>query len=167
MPEAAKTEGIESLREQIEKTTPRTIETAAEPEETLTRDPKDSKVWTFQFKYEDSRGKTWEGAFTNKILTVRDRMNSGLLKAKLLGGAPIQSVDAYTDNLLEFVAHMTYSLIKRPDWAKNLDQLLENEDADLVAAVYAEVQAHEAYYFRRNEVESPSESDGSDSGESD
>lgn len=109
-------------------------------------DPRDQREYSFNFSHKDRRGKTWRGSFINQILTIRQRQQAKVLKAQLSGGVPIQALDADIWALNEMVAHMTISLIKRPDWAEELTDLL---DEDLIDALYKEVASHEAFFYRR------------------
>jgi hypothetical protein len=109
-------------------------------------DPKERLDYTFQFKYKDPRGKQWLGEFTNKILTIRMRQRQKVLKAQLSGNTPVAALDADAWTLNEMIAHMTISLSKRPDWAKELTDLV---DEVLVEQLYEEVASHEATFHGR------------------
>jgi hypothetical protein len=152
---AAEAFDLDALRAKIQETTPKVTEPEAAKEEV--KDPRDSKIYAFDLDFRDKRGKHWQGRFQNKILNVKEKMEAGILKAKLMGGAPIQSVDGFTDSLMEYVSHLTFSLITRPEWAKNI---LDIEDVEVVTSIYQEVSAHEARYFRYGEQPKSSESGG-------
>jgi hypothetical protein len=115
-----------------------------------TDDPKDSREYTWQFDWTDKRGKPWRGEFTNRILSIRERQRQKVLKAQLSGNTPISALDGDAWTLNEMISHMTISLIKRPDWAGELTDLL---DEVLVEKLYEEVASHEATFHRRGEGE--------------
>jgi len=133
---------------------PRASEAAAKlegksPDESIPNDnPKDRKEYTFQFDWTDARGHRWLGEFTNRILSIRERQRQKVLKAQMSGNVPVQALDADAWTLNEMISHMTISLIKRPDWAKHLDDLL---DEVLIEQLYEEVASHEATFHRRGE----------------
>lgn len=106
--------------------------------------PMAQKHYTFRINYTDNRGRVWEGEFTSKILSIRERQNAGALRARMSGGAALDSLDALTTELNLMLAHMAYSLTDRPDWAKDLSSL---EDIGLIQAIYTEVAAHEANFL--------------------
>ena len=110
-------------------------------------DPKENarlkKEYPFSFSWTDRLGKTWTGNFVNKILSIGDRQGVGVLRAKLSGGIPADSLDPLTTEINLIIAHLTYSLIERPDWAKNLTEL---DSVPLIQAIYGEVMAHEATF---------------------
>lgn len=110
-------------------------------------DPRDQKEWTFQFSWKDGRGKLWEGQFTNKILSIAEQQRVAIFEAQLAGGLPFESLDTGMRNINHAVAHMSYSLVKKPSWANDLRQLL---DPSLVIALYLEVASHEARFFGLN-----------------
>lgn len=107
-------------------------------------DGRTEKTWTFAFKWTDDRKKTWEGTFTNKILSIGERQQVAILEAKLSGGLPYDAIDPATRNVNHAIAHLVFSLRDVPPWAKDLRKL---EDALLVVAIYQEVASHEATFF--------------------
>jgi hypothetical protein len=113
-------------------------------------DPRGEKYYTFQLDFKDARGKVWNGQFTTKILTVHERQQVGVMRSMLGAGQPLPSLDALTAELNLIVAHMTYSLTEKPDWAENLRQL---ENPRILQAIYAEVDSHESYFLGWGEVE--------------
>jgi hypothetical protein len=116
-------------------------------------DPRGEKYYTFQLDFKDARGKVWSGQFTTKILTVHERQQVGVMRSMLGAGQPLPSLDALTAELNLIVAHMTYSLTEKPDWAENLRQL---ENPRILQAIYAEVDSHESYFLGWGEVEGQS-----------
>jgi hypothetical protein len=141
------------LRQDVEKT--------AEAEERQPgpdpKDPRLQKVYPFDFQWRDGRGKLWVGKFINHILNIRERSLRGLMRAKLAGGMPYESLDMLTAEQNLMVAHLTYSLEEAPDWAENLMSLT---DPDLVAAIYEEVALHEATFRGLNRAQEGGQSGG-------
>ena len=118
-------------------------------------DPRNQTEYTFDFNWKDRNGKVWEGKFTNKILTIADKQNAGLLQAKLSGGMPIGSLDDVISELNIIISHLTYSLTNVPDWAQDLRALTS---VDLVQEIYTEVIQHEAIFCGLGELEIESKS---------
>jgi len=115
-----------------------TIEQAQKPEKI--HDPRQEKQYTFQLDWEDGRGKHWRGTFTNKILNLREHQMVGVMRARLANGLPAESLDTMTSEINLMLSHLTYSLIEKPDWAKDLQNL---EDVRIVQELYKEVLQHE------------------------
>lgn len=107
-------------------------------------DPRGEKYYPFSFEYRDARGKIWIGQFTNKILSIHERQQVGVMRSMLGGGQPVQSLDALTVELNLMVAHMTYSLTEKPQWAQNLRNL---DDPQLLQAIFTEVDSHETFFL--------------------
>ena len=95
---------------------------------------KESKTYTFT-KAVSVGGKKREGQFTAKYMGVTARLRIGTLRAKLLEGAPSQSVDTLTDDIAFMIAYLTVALIKAPTWW-NYDELDDVED---LRSMYYEV----------------------------
>ena len=85
-------------------------------------------------------GERFVGPFTNSILTVGQHIQRGAGAAILGGGQPYEALDPYTRAYNEKVAHLNLSLVKRPDWFRDIAGILYPE---LIDAVYEEVAAHE------------------------
>lgn len=94
----------------------------------------ESKTYTFT-KTISVGGKKKEGQFTAKYLGVTARLRIGTLRAKLLDGAPAESVDTLTDDIAFMISYLTVALIKTPSWW-NYDELDDIED---LRAMYFEV----------------------------
>ena len=145
-PHLREPEDTEALKEAAEAV----LKPLEKPEEVPSKpDPRDEKVWTFQFNWKDGRGKAHEGRFTNQILTIGQQQQVAILEAKLCGGMPYESIDQGTRNLNHAIAHMTYSLTTAPPWARDLRKL---EDPMLIIALYMEVASHEARFFGLGEA---------------
>jgi hypothetical protein len=113
-------------------------------EEPQINEDKCKDIYPFHFKWISKRGQLFEGDFVNKILSIKDQMCVGVLRAKLASNTPIESLDAFTVQLNMMVAHLTISLIEKPEWAKDLRDL---KYADLIEYLYSEVASHEATFF--------------------
>lgn len=136
-------ESPEALKEDVEK--------AISAKDKITKlkedhDPKLQREYSFTLNWEDGRGKVWDGEFTNKILTIRERQQAGVMCSRLNGGLPAGSLDILTDSNNMILSHLTFSLTKKPEWANNLFDLL---DVALLQAIYEEVASHEARFFGR------------------
>lgn len=144
----------EKLQESIIASTPK----LEQPMEQIKKeDPRTEKQYTFQLNWTDGRGKVWAGAFTNKILNLREHQMVGVLRARLASGLPIEALDTMTVEINLMVAHMTFSLVKRPDWAKDLQEL---ENVRILQELYQEVLRHEATFlgYRDDQDQSENES---------
>lgn len=106
--------------------------------------PKDNREYPFVFSHTDGHGKVWKGNFTNKVLTIRDRQSVGVLRARLASGVPVVALDDMTQEINLMIAHLTFSLTERPDWAKDLQSL---DDIRLLQELYLEVASHEAHFL--------------------
>lgn len=106
--------------------------------------PRSEKQYTFNVDYTDARGKVWKGSFTNKILSIHERQQVGVMRSMLGAGQPVQSLDQMTLELNLIVAHLTYSLTSKPPWADNLRTL---EDPAILQAIYEEVDSHESHFL--------------------
>lgn len=120
-------------------------------------DPKLERSWPFPFRYVDGRGKVWSGDFRNKILDLGERRLVGIMRAQLAGGMPANALDPSTTELNYMLAHMTFSLEERPDWAKDLNALL---DIDLLGAIFEEVASHEATFRGRGPAAAQGKAEG-------
>lgn len=109
-------------------------------------DPKHQREYTFELDYTDTTGKKWTGQFRNQILSILQRQQVGAMKARLAGGVPFTSLDPYTTELNEMIAHLQISLRDKPKWAAELSELLDDGVAE---AIYEEVASHEAMFHGR------------------
>lgn len=114
-------------------------------------DPKLAATYTFAFRYA-TPVRTFEGTFTNKILTVGERLRMGDLMARLLNGQTIDALPNDVTSLARAIAWMTFSLQgERPEWARNLATL---EDESVIYALFAEVWSHQTTFLgRANDTE--------------
>ncbi len=109
-------------------------------------DPRMRDEWGFPLDYTDLAGRTWKGKFINRILTIDQINQVGVIRAKLCGNLPIDSLDVSTLDNAEMLSHLTVSLAKRPDWALKLGEL---KDPGLLRAIYVEVSSHEDMFHGR------------------
>ena len=93
-------------------------------------------------------GKKQTGTFVAKYLGITARLRLGVIRAKLLDGAPNQSVDTLTDDLAYMIAYLNVALIKFPPWWNydNLDSLEELRD------LYLEVYNFMTKFREQNEA---------------
>lgn len=120
-------------------------------------DPRFKKEWEFDFDYKDTRGKLWVGKFTNKVLSLRDRAMVGVMRAKMAGGLPADSLDPVTAEINLMVSHLAASLVKAPDWAADL---LALEDQELVGQLYDRAMEHEQFFRTGRPAQAPSQGGG-------
>lgn len=126
---------------------------SAESEET----PPISKEYTFHVDIK-SGGTLYSGAFTNRILTVGEKVVVNSAAIRYNQGLPLESLTFDHRELVQAISHMTESFrtkrgsgerkFRGPKWAKNL---FDVEDEEVIRVLWNEVQAHEARYFRRDE----------------
>jgi hypothetical protein len=136
---AAKT--AEELKAELEGNEQSPQEAVAELDE-----PRMKEEWKFRFRFEDQVGRVWEGDFTNRILTIDQVNQVGVIRAGLCGNLPIIALDAATLDNAEMLAHLTVSLTKRPKWARELGKL---HDPEILRALYLEVSSHEDIFHGR------------------
>ena len=121
------------------------VDTVAEESTESGADPRDQIEYSFDVEFKDKRGKVWKGRFTNKILNIKEQRQRGVVAARLAADTSWDSLDPMTRGLLQMLAHLQISLVRRPKWAMDLQEL---QDLHLLNAIYEEVQGHESYYFR-------------------
>lgn len=114
-----------------------------EPEQK--KDPRAAKEYSFNLDFKDGCGRNWQGRFVNRILTIHDRQLVGIMRARLTGGMPFDSMDPLVAEINHIVTHLTQSLQDRPSWAKNM---LSFTDYELLQAIYEEVDSHESHFRR-------------------
>ena len=109
-------------------------------------------VGTFNIDYHSEvDDRRYVGSFTCKKLSIRDMTVIGVRKAQLNGGLhytannPGHGVDADTDQLNGWLAHLEVCLLQTPKWW-NLDEI---SDFDLVFKVYEEVMNFENTFLGR------------------
>lgn len=123
-----------------------TIEITVDEKKWFKDDPKMEKKYTFSINWKDAHGKLWEGTFVNKILSIRERQMVGVMRSRLGNALPPEALDVSTQELNLMIAHLSFSLEKKPDWAEDLRDL---DHVELLQNIYVEVMAHEATFFGR------------------
>lgn len=120
-------------------------------------DPRGKIEYTFDLDYKDARGKTWRGAFTDKILTLRDRQGVEIIRARYHGGLSMEafSQEAVERNLI--LAHLSYSIVKRPKWAEDLRAL---HDPGIVKDIFARSAEHEDFFLGWGPASAAGKTDG-------
>lgn len=98
---------------------------------------------SFHLKFVDRRGRSWTGSFKSHVLTTREKVQLGLIRAQLAGNTPFEALDPITYNLLEMVAVLSVALDSNPTWA---DDLLDLHDSGVLQAIYEEVVSYEARF---------------------
>lgn len=91
----------------------------------------DNEAKTYTFESTVSVGNEKKtGTFTAKYLGVAARLRIGTIRAKLLDGAPAQSIDTLTDDIAYMIAYLEVSLIKTPTWwdFDKLDNISDLQD---------------------------------------
>ncbi len=117
-------------------------------------DSRENREYTFHISWKDGQGQEWAGNFTNKVPDIGTRQMIGVLRAQLANNVPMEALDPITQEINLMVAHMTYSLEKRPEWAENLSEIM---DVRLLQTIYAEVLAHEGMFLGYGSFTSTSE----------
>ena len=124
-------------------------------------DPKAALTYEFEIDWRDPQGNRWRGHFRNKVLTVGQRRQVKIIKAKLAADLTVAALDADVWILNEKLAHLMVSLDQTvegfPKWARKLDDLFYEELIDLL---YTEIVSHEATFLRRGSSAGSGESSG-------
>lgn len=147
----------DEVREAVETNSDKALhgdDSKKDPEE----DSKSNKTYEFDFEFTGGNGKKFQGKFINEILNIRKRQLSGVLRAQLGSHVPIDALDTMTQEINLMVAHMTFSLVKKPKWAENLQAL---DDIRILQNLYEEVMAHEATFHGYSETPEVSGETGS------
>lgn len=114
------------------------------PEAQASDNPLANEEFTFHVDWTDGLGQRKTGDFKNRILTIEQRLNVGLLKARLSRNTPWVALDDDTQYLFEMIAHLTESLVEKPAWFKATDM----RDVGLLNHVYERVAEHETFFRR-------------------
>ena len=123
-------------------------EVVAGESEEKSQAPRVGRTKKFQIRHETSDGSILIGEFTNKILTISDRIAIGGLMARMAGGVSYESLDPATRQLAEVVSHLQCSLKEKPSW---FGDLLGEEDMVLIEKIWEEVASHEAMFREQQE----------------
>jgi len=106
-------------------------------------------TWNFHFKSEID-GRTYEGQFTCKKLSIMEISRLGVRKVQLNGGfhynedRPGYGVEPHIDNMNSMLAHLELAVIQAPVWF-NPEVIY---DPSLLRAIYGEVAKFENSFFR-------------------
>lgn len=124
-------------------------------------DPRDKKVWEFDFAWASPRGELFAGHFRSIIRGQRQRSASDNFRNQLCAGMPWDSIAPRRRLLNGALGFLEFALDPRarPDWAKDLTTI---EWDDLILALYEEVFSHEKVYFRLGENQSAGAAPGRD-----
>lgn len=77
------------------------------------------------------------GTFVFHYPSLMEQMQIGVIKSRLLGGVPVNSVDVLTDNIAHMTATLQVVTDSAPDWFK-LEELDDYEVLDHVYEAYAQ-----------------------------
>lgn len=100
----------------------------------------EAKTYTFE-KTVSIRNEKKTGTFVAKYLGVTGRLRIGTIRAKLLDGAPSQSLDSLTDDIAYMIAYLTVALVKTPSWW-NYDEIDNISDLrEMYLEVYDFIQS--------------------------
>lgn len=110
-----------------------------------------SNTHTWNFHHVSSMdGKTYEGQFTCKKLSIMELSRLGVRKTQLNGGfhyseaKPGVGVEEHIDSMNSMIAHLELAVIQAPVWF-NPEYLY---DPEVIQAVYVEVVKFENSFFR-------------------
>lgn len=109
----------------------------------------EAKTYVFE-KTLSIGGQKKSGSFTAKYMGVGARLRLGAIRAKLLDGAPSQSIDVLTDDIAYMIAYLTVALINTPSWF-NYDDL---DDIGDLRELYMEVYKFVSSFRGQNEQNS-------------
>lgn len=124
-------------------------------------EPRLKERYSFDFSYTDLRGRVWKGPFVNQILNGMDVCRVAVVRSRILGGVALESIDNYTFEHAERLAHLTVSLSERASWAEG-DKLSFLYDPRIIAELYKEVASHEAIFHGREPDQKTGASRGKD-----
>lgn len=117
----------------------------------------ESKTYTFEKTLTLIGGQKKSGTFKVKYLGVTARLRIGTIRAKLLDGAPSQSLDNLTDDIAYIIAYLTVAIVEKPSWF-DFDALDEySELKEMYLEVYEFIQS-----FRYNDGENTNAGHSSD-----
>lgn len=97
----------------------------------------EKRSYTFKKVYEFF-GKKLQGTFEAKYMSISDRLRIGVIRSKLLDGAPAQTLDSLADDIAYMIAYLQVALVKAPKWW-NYDQMSLEDDLSKLREVYTEV----------------------------
>lgn len=104
---------------------------------------------TFTIDYTSPAGKRYYGEFTNRILTVGQKIKVDVVRARRMLGAPREAMTDSIMGLLLMVTWMEESLVSRPKWAEDLLSIREEV---LVESAFEKIAEHERCFHRRAKI---------------
>lgn len=113
------------------------------PPAAVVDDPREKNRYSFDFEFKGPRGVITRGRFTNKILSIGEKISVGTMRARLQMGVSLDAMDVETYNMLFRVTWLQQSLVEKPKWAEDL---LALESEVLVAELFKKVDSHERYF---------------------
>ena len=128
---------------------------ALAPEAAQEEDPDDPRgeiEYTFQISYIDARGKSWRGTFVDKILTIGARQGVEIIRARFHAGLSMEAFSQEAVELNLMLAHLNYSIVKRPKWAEDLRSL---HDPGIIRAIYGHAVEHEDFFLGWGSASTP------------
>lgn len=138
-------------------------EQAKEPEKKADADLRLQREYTFQLDYVDGRGHHWKGTFTNRVLTIAQRMKVGVVRGRRQLGVPLEALMSSTIEIIYMVSWLEESLIgDRPKWSSDLMNLT---DESILQAIFEEVSLHENTFHGRLTPAQKSQSESGDGGD--
>lgn len=139
---------VEDQRDKVQEQT-EAAKPKKEPEGDPEDNPRSQREYTFDFDWVDGNGKRWHGKFTNEVPDIQTRQYIGNLRSQLGNNIPFESLDPITREMNLVIAHLSFTLKKRPKWADNLGALFNFE---LIQRIYQEVAEHEATFLGYGET---------------
>ena len=122
----------------------RAINEAMAPSKPAEKRPEpQAKNYTFEVDWMSPQGRRYHGEFEAHILSVKESIAVGILRAQLCGGVAPSALDVGTLDMTEMVATLEVCVDNGPDWAKDLVGIYEQ---DLVWEIYKEVRDREARF---------------------
>lgn len=109
-------------------------------------DPKGEEEYSFSISVKDGAGNVLTGSFKNKILDLEERINIGLMQTAMVRNVPWETIDAETRWLVSALAHLSVSLIEKPEWFAKQTATLKLKNTRVIEKVYGEVARHEQYF---------------------
>lgn len=94
----------------------------------------DARTCTFTKTYK-VHGHNKTGTFTFRYPSIMDKVQIGVARAKMLDGAPEQSIDTYTSNFSYMICYIGKLCIKQPSWF-NVNMI---DETDVITDLFTEV----------------------------
>ena len=114
----------DEMKEQVEEDAQKVLPSKEEKRD-IEDNPRMQREYPFDFRWEDGRGKVWKGKFTNTVPDIETRRFIGVLRAQLGNNIPFDSLDPVLREINLVIAHLTFSLTRRPKWAEDLGTLFD------------------------------------------